>query len=228
MNKTPLVVALLFTAALAACGKKDTVNPQAASASASPAPAPAAVATPTAAPATDLTPEQQEHAAKQAKLDFATMEDRYINDAHGQWAQAAKASSTFGDDNGKTPSEFRFATNIAGAPDGKIWTNNHQDMGLDWIEATYAKPVAATEVRLVCDDICARSVTKLELQDTAGHWSTMWSGLNDVEPDGRGPRNWFVKTIPKTTYQVQAVKVTFANNVARGYKEVDALQLIGE
>ena len=66
------------------------------------------------------------------------------------------------------------------------------------------------------------------MQDATGHWNTLWSGLNDVPLEKRGPRNWFVKTFPKTTYPVQAVKVTFANNVERGYKEVDALQLIGE
>ena len=230
MNKTPLVAALLVTAMLAACGKKDKVDPPAA---ASTAPAPTAASAPPAipapAPTTEPTPEQQERAAKQARLDFATMEDGYINDARGQWAQAVKASSTFGDDNGKTPSEFSVATNIAGAPDDRRWMNNRPDMGFDWIEATYAKPVAATEVRLVCsNDACARSVSKLELQDATGHWNTLWSGLNDVPLEKRGPRNWFVKTFPKTTYPVQAVKVTFANNVERGYKEVDALQLIGE
>ena len=72
------------------------------------------------------------------------------------------------------------------------------------------------------------AVSKIELQDTQGNWNTVWSGLSDVQVDRRGNRTWFVNKFAKTAYQAKAVKITIANNVQRGYKVVDAVQLIGE
>jgi len=46
--------------------------------------------------------------------------------------------------------------------------------------------------------------------------------------DERGSRTWFVRSFEKTAYKVKAVKLTIANSVARGYKEVDAVQLVGD
>lgn len=161
-------------------------------------------------------------------MDYATMEDTYINDPKAQWAASGKASSTFGDDDGH-PSEVNVASNIVGALDTKSWTNNKQDVGLDWLEAGFAKPVSATEVRVVFDGgEGAEAVSKVELQDTQGSWHTVWSGLSDVKRDQRGNRTWFVKTFEKTPYQANAAKITIANNVQRGYKVVNAVQLVGE
>lgn len=225
----PRAVALLVTAlACTACGKKAAdATPESTAAApataASSAPAPAASGSPA-----DSTPEQRELAEKQAKLDYASMEDRNINDANGQWAASATASSTFGDDNGKEPSSSNLASNVAGAPDGSSWTNNHQDMGFDWLQTTYARPVHATEVRVVfANGEGAEAVNRVEVQGTDGTWSTVWSGISDVKRDARGSRTWFVRTFEKTPGTVNAVKVTIANNVARGYKVIDAVQLVG-
>jgi hypothetical protein len=219
----PLVplAALFLAAALAGCHKKPEVE--------APAPAPQAAApAPAPAPAAEPSDEDRHRAEKQAKLDYGTMEDGYINDAKGQWAASAKASSTFGDDNGRTPSQGSLPQNIVGAPDTNSWTNNHQDMGFDTVEATYAKPVSATEIRVVGNDNTAAAISKLEVQGADGAWTTVWSGLSDAKPEKRGPRDWFVKTFAKTAAPVNAVKVTLANNVASGYKEVNAIQLVGE
>lgn len=190
---------------------------------------PAAVAAPVPAPPPEAkpepTPEQAERAKKMAALDYATMEDRSINDPRAQWASSAKASSTFGAE--KAIDGQSGAHNAVGAVDGKYWRNNQQDIGFDWIEATFDKPVNATEVRVVFEDGAA-AMTRLELQDTDGKWNTVWSGLSEVKSDKRGARTWFVRSFDKTAYKVKAVKATLANNVERGYKTVDALQLVGD
>jgi hypothetical protein len=168
-------------------------------------------------------------AEKQKLMDYATMEDTYMNDPKAQWASTATASSTFGDEDGKTPSDSNLAKNVTGKVDGETWNNNNQDIGFDWIELGYEKPVAATEVRLVMPNGNApESISKVELQDTEGKWNTVWSGISDTKNDDRGRRTWFVKTFPKTAYQVKAVKYTLANNLIHGYKQVDAAQLVGE
>lgn len=214
---------MLAPLVLVACSKK---APDAAPAAVAP-PAPAAAAQPAAAVSEEnMTSEQRAMAKKQAALDYGRMEDNYLNDAKAQWASAAKASSTYGD---PAPSDSNLATNAIGALDGKEWTNNSMNVGFDWLEVGFAKPVFATELRAVItsgDEVGA--MNKLELQDTEGTWHTVWEGISDVKVDERGPRTWFVRSFPKTAYKVQAAKYTIANNVEPGYKNIDAVQLVGE
>ena len=209
--KTISRLAFLFAPLLlAACHKKEE-----------PAPAPAAAA---ADPA-KLTAEQAEQAERQAKLDYGTMEDKYINDPLAQWASGATASSSYGD---KAPDPYYLPTQMIGMADGKVWHNKSGDIGFEWVQLDYAKPVQATEVRLIVDSgDGVEALNKVELQDTDGKWTTIWSGLSEVKQDRRGNRTWFVRTFPKTAYKVKAVKYTVANNVKTGAKRFDAAQLVG-
>jgi hypothetical protein len=209
-----------------ACSKKDAA-PAAASPSAAPAVTPSATTTPTAAAPADSTDAQREQARKQAKLDYASMEDGYMNDATAQWAAAVTASSSFGQSRGEV-SQSNVPANVVGPIDDKSWTNDKQDVGFDWLEATMAKPVSATAVRVVTNSNGVESINKIELQDVGGAWHTVWTGLSDQKQDSRGSRTWFVKTFERTAFQAKAVKITFANNVSSGYKEVNAIQLVGQ
>ena len=221
MNKLTCTALLLAPLLIAACGKK---TPEA-------APAPAVVAAPAApAPAAtppELTEEQAALAEKQGKLDFSTMEDKYISDTRAQWASTASATSSFGGD--KAADSNLLPKNATGKVDDSSWTNNEQNIGFDSLELGYAKPVAATEVRMVTSDREAlEALTKLELQDTDGKWNVVWSGVSDAKKDQRGPRSWVVRSFEKTAYKVKGVRLTFANAVSSGYKTVDAVQLVGE
>ena len=161
-------------------------------------------------------------------MDYAVMEDKYLNDPRAQWATGGQASSTYGDGDGK-PSDTYSPKSAAGPVDGNYWSNSHSDLGFDWLEMAFARPVSATEVRIVfLGGKGAEAVNKLELQDTDGKWNTVWSGISDVKRDDRGGRTWFVRSFEKTAYKVKAVKFTIANNVQHGYKEVDAVQLVGD
>ncbi|NRR30314.1 hypothetical protein HSX11_08940 [Oxalobacteraceae bacterium] len=226
MNKNTTIALLMSSLLVTACHKKpkDEVPPPVPAVASAPDAAAAPAAAAPAAAAAD-----PEKAEKQSKLDYAVMEDGYINDAKAQWATGAKASSTFGDEDGKTPSDGNLASNIAGPADGKDWTNNKQDMGFDSVVLTYAKPVSATEVRLVLPSGSGvEAINKVELQDTTGKWNTVWTGVSDVKKDDRGNRTWFVRKFDKTPYKAQAVKVTIANNLQHDYKRIDAVQLVGE
>lgn len=223
MNSFSRYALILAPLVLVACHKKEPAAAPAPVVVAAPAPAPAAAPAPEPA---EETPEQRALANKQKALQYGQMEDQYINDPQAQWASTAKASSTFGD---PSPNQHNVASNATGKLDGNEWTNNNTDIGFDWLELGFAKPVAATEVRAVItsgDEVAA--MNKVELQDTEGKWHTVWEGISDVKPDERGPRTWFVKSFPKTAYKVQAVKYTIANNVEHGYKNIDAVQLVGE
>ncbi len=230
MNTISRFALLLTPMLLLACHKKEPAN---APAPVVIAPAPVAAPAPVTAPApaaidpANMTAEQRDQAEKQARFDYGTMEDKYINDPHGQWAATASASSTYGDP--KPDDSNRAQVGAVGPVDGKYWINFNIEIGFDWIEMGYAKPVNATEVRLVLHDgQGAEAISKVELQDTDGKWNTIWSGLSDVKADKRGARTWFIRTFPKTSYKVKGVKYTIANNVERVHKYVDAGQLIGD
>jgi hypothetical protein len=226
MKRTAALTTLILAAALVACQKseKTVETPVAAAPAATPAATPAPAAEP--APQTD---EQRELEKKQALLAFGVMEDKYLNDARGQWATEAKASSTYGDSNGQTPSKSNVAQNAVGAPDGDRWSNANTEKGFDWIEVGFAAPVNATEVRVVLPHgQGVEAVNKLELQDVDGKWVTVWEGLHNEKPDRRGDRTWFVRTFDKTTYKAKGARITYANNLHHDYKVVDAVQLIGD
>jgi hypothetical protein len=224
MKNSVALTLIMGTLVLSACGKKKEPVAQN-----TPAPA-AATQSMTPAPAAEPSQDDAERAKKQALLDYATVEDQYINDPHAQWAITASASSTFGDDNGAKPAESNAAANAIGPVDGKDWTNNHQDVGMDWLQLGFAKPVSATEVRVAFGErgAGAEAVSKVEVEDAQGHWVTVWSGLSDVKVDSRGTRTWFVRKFDKTQTPTKGVKITIANNVQRGYKVIDAVQLVGE
>jgi len=230
MKRNATIAVLISTMLLAACNKREKVEePPAPAAAPVAAPAPAAPAPVAATPPAEQTQEQRELARKQAALDYGVMEDKYINDPRAQWAVEAKASSVFGDDNGKIPSEVNLAKNAVGPADGHDWTNNSTDKGFDWIETTYVKPVNATEVRVIISGGAGvQAINKVELQEVDGKWNTVWTGINDVKADTRGNRTWFVRSFDKTTYKTKAVKVTYANNLDHDYKKVDAIQLVGD
>jgi hypothetical protein len=223
MNMTYRLAVLLAPLVLAACHKKAP----------DPAPTPVVVAAtqpatpPPAAEPAEMTQEQRDQRDKQERFDYGAMEDKYINDQHAQWAATASASSTYGAP--KPDDANRAQVGAIGPVDGKHWINNNIEIGFDWIELGYAKPVQASEVRLVLQDgQGAEAISKVELQDTDGKWNTIWSGLSDVKADRRGARTWFVRSFKPTPYKVKAVKYTIANNVERVYKYVDAAQLVGD
>lgn len=175
----------------------------------------------------EQTEEQQERAKKQALMDYAIMEDSYINDPKAQWVSAAKVSSIV--TSGSNSDGPLTTTDINGKVDGTSWTNNNQEIGFDWAELEFAKPVFATEVRLVIPyGEGVEAISKIELQDTTGKWNTIWSGISEQKQDQRGNRTWFIQKFDKTSYQVKAVKYTIANNLSFGYKRFDAAQLVGE
>lgn len=217
--------------ALAGCKKKPAEAETAAAASTPPAataPAPAPAPAPAAEPA-EMTREQREAAEKKAKLEYATMEDGYLNDAQAQWASSAKASSSFNEKKPPDDPKESRAWRATGRIDGNTWSQAQPDIGMDWLELGFDKPVQATAVRAVFTNSDAvEALAKVELIDEAGAAQTVWSGVSEDKRDKRGPRTWLIKTFPKTATKVKAVKLTFANNVSSGYKEVDAVQLVGQ
>ncbi len=227
MNRILMVLGVAAVLGITGCKKADA--PEAAaetgaetvtdSSAAGDAPAPES-----AAPADPAVSEAQ------AKLDYATMEDGLLNDANGQWASAATASWADGEAHKPevAPDAYGSPMTATGTPDGKYWILTQNRPGFDWLEASFDKPVSATEVRVAfMNGEGVEAINRIELIDIVGTAHVVWSGLSDAKQDKRGARTWFVRKFGATPYQTQKVKITIANNVQDGYKHVDAVQLVG-
>lgn len=173
-------------------------------------------------PAPEVSP--QERAA------YAAMEDRYLGDAGAQWAVSAKASTSLGERDKAAPGTYMEsrAWRAAGVADGNTWANDPQNGGVDWLELGFASAVRTSEIRVVLVGKAAVvAITRVDVIEEGGQPHTIWEGPSEVLPDRRGNRTWFVRQFEKTPYKVQGVKLTFANLMAPGPKEVDAVQLVG-
>ena len=225
MKNLTLIATLMLSLGVAACHKKEAKTEEPASA---PAVVQAPVATPAVTPSAEQSKEERERAEKQDALDFATMEDKYVNDPRAQWASSAKASTIYGQRDGKADDTY-LPKGATGPIDGKRWANDQTDLGFDWLELGFDKAVNATEIRVVFQfNDGVETISKVELQDTDGNWHTVWSGINDDKDGERVRRSWFVRTFEKTAYKVKGMKVTIANSLKGGHKKIEAVQLIGD
>ena len=163
--------------------------------------------------------------AKLAAADWALKQEEIKNDPNGQWAVQAKASSTYRDAQGD---EGWSANQATGAPnvetysdDAKAWAPKTEESGIEWLELKYAKPVHATEVR-VRESNNSGSIIKVELFDELGRAHALWAGS-----DPTTQLNYLIVKFPKTDFKTDRVKLTLATNVGPGWKEIDAVQLVG-
>jgi hypothetical protein len=147
-------------------------------------------------------------------------------DPRGQWAVAATASTQY------RPQDYS-AQQATGAPDvpaygddKRAWSPNAAERQLEWLELTYAQPVHATEVRVRQTFNPGTIVNVIAVEaDGTGHF--VWKGR---DPNAYAPKQigWFVVRFPKTPYLVQRVRVTLDTPAAKGWKQIDAVQLVGD
>jgi hypothetical protein len=158
-------------------------------------------------------------------VEWALKQDEIKNDPAGQWADSATASSAYNDASGQD----RFsAWQATGAPNvdqegdnGNAWASKTPDAGIEWIKLSFARPVAATGLR-IRENAGAGAVIKVDLLDTDGNQHPLWSGKDPTKGI-----NYLMLTFPKTGYKVKGVKITLATNLVPGYNEIDAVQLLG-
>lgn len=233
--KPALLAAALVTAlTLTACRNE-------AASDASPAasdPAVDATATDTAAPlqtapdaAAEPTAEDAAALEKQRAIDRALAEQVLLEDPNGQWATAARASSTYAtliksDTNDRTPEA------ATGAPDAQStgyeslgWQPEKDSAGIEWLELDYANPVHATAVR-VRQINAPGAIIRIELIDEAGARHTVWQGRDDTAYESN-QIGWLERTFDRTDYKAKGVRLTLATNAVSGHESIDAVQLVG-
>ena len=114
---------------------------------------------------------------------------------------------------------------VAGnSPDA--WCPANKTDGTDWLELTFAKPVHATEVRVRQND-AAGAIEKIEAIEPDSTAHVWWEGVDRYKAPAVREIVWFAVRVPKTPYLVARVKITLNLASGQGYKEIDAVQVVG-
>lgn len=231
---TALILALAIALSLGAC--RDAAAPDETAADA-PAPTPETVdanAEPLRTapePAPEPTAEALAAERKQRAIDRALAEQVLLEDPNGQWATAARASSTYATLI-KSDRIDRKPEAATGAPDAQStgydslgWQPEKSEAGIEWLELDYANPVHATAVR-VRQINAPGAVIRIELIDEAGARHTVWQGRDDTAYESN-QIGWLERTFDRTDYRARGVRLTLATNAVSGHESIDAVQLVG-
>jgi hypothetical protein len=147
-------------------------------------------------------------------------------DAAGQWAAGATAGSQYGNSG-------YAAIKATGAPDVPVfgdspsaWCPAGKNSGTDWLEISFAKPIRATEVR-VRQTNAPGGITRIEAIDPGGTAHVWWVGDDPYKPSAVRETVWFGVRVPPTAYLVAKVKITLILAAVPGWKQIDAVQLVG-
>ncbi len=147
-------------------------------------------------------------------------------EANGQWAASARAGSQYSNPN-------YGAMKATGSPDVPVtgdspsaWCPAAQSGGNDWLEVSFARPVYATEVR-VRQSNCPGAIVKIEAFEADGTAHVWWEGTDAYKPSAVRDIVWFSVRVPKTDYLVAKVKITLNLAAVLGWKQIDAVQLVG-
>ncbi len=125
------------------------------------------------------------------------------------------------------------AVKMIGAPElnlggdsGDAWCHSSSATGLEWIELTYSNPVYATEVR-VRQNNAPGTIVMVEAIEPDGTHHTWWNGVDPYVPTDKRNLAWFTVRVPATSYRVSKMRISLNLDAVSGWKEIDAVQLVG-
>lgn len=173
----------------------------------------------------------KEQNEKEIKVKEALDEERIVNDTSGQWAISASASSSYsGDKKGKdvnySPEQMTGKPDVENYSDnGKAWTSQEADKGVEWVILNYEKPVNATEIR-IRQTYNPGAIIKVELFDEKGKSHPIFEGVDKTKYDPNKIQYLKLK-FDSTEYKTKSIKITLATNSVPGWNEIDAVQLVG-
>lgn len=228
MRTHQILTAMAVAIVLTGCAKQEATDEPASAADTAAAADAATTAAPATAPAA-AAEEDPETVKKRRQVEFALAEEALVNDARGQWATTATATSSYND--AQEPAIYS-AFQVTGAPNvpafgnsGNAWCPKESDAGIERLEVGFGKPVNATEIR-IRQNSAPGAIIKVELVDETGKAHTVYEGIDATKYDEFN--FWFKAAFEKTPYKVTGAKITLATNAVSGWNEIDAVQLIGD
>ncbi len=109
----------------------------------------------------------------------------------------------------------------AGRDDARAWAPRGPQCGVQWLELVYDSPLRASGVRI--HEVCtAGGVREVVARDEAGVEHVLWSGIDPLsKPDV------LALDFEPTPYRVQRLRIVIDTERSAGWKEIDAVQLVG-
>ena len=153
-------------------------------------------------------------------------EANILADPRGQWATTATASSEYGKDR-YNAAQATGVPNVATYSDNpNAWCYGGSTGSEVWLEVGFAQPIRATELR-VRQSYTPGALVKVEALAADGHAHVLWEGL-DQNSYPKDQISWFVLRFPATPFLIQHVKLTLNVSITPGWKQIDAVQLVGD
>lgn len=153
-------------------------------------------------------------------------EEKFLADPAGQWAAGAAAGSQYSSPN-YAPAKMTGPPDVPVAGDSvNAWCHGSASNATEWVELTFAKPVRATEVR-VRQNNAPGTIAKVEAVAPDGTVYLWWEGADPFKAPAQATLAWFAVRVPRTDYRVAKVRLTLNLAAAPGWKEIDAVQLVG-
>lgn len=191
-------------------------------------PEPSSSSTPATAPANSVPPVAGTAAGGVIVLSTELIDAKIIADPTGQWAVMAMASSQYGPSK-YAPAQATGAPNISLGMAGdnpEAWCPLNKNNGTEWLEVTFAKPVHATEVR-VRQNNAPGAIARIEAIEPDGTAHVWWEGVDPYKQPAIREIVWFAVHVPQTAYLVAKVRITLNLATVSGWKQIDAVQLVG-
>lgn len=197
-------------------------------AAASGAPAPA-----TSTPAADsAVSEEANPAAPAVRIDKVTLvptgdvdEAGILADPAAQWASTAIASSEYGRDRYNAMQATGVPNVPAYSDHPNAWCHSGASVSHEWLELGFASPANATGIH-IRQTYTPGTLSKIEAFGVDGMATVLWEG-KDPNAYPRGQIGWFVLHFPETEFAVARVRLTLNVSAISGWKQIDAVQLVG-
>lgn len=151
-----------------------------------------------------------------------------LADKAGQWAVAAEAGSQYGGGAQYSPKQATGAPDVPQADDhGNAWCPARRTGGTEWLELTYERPVIPQEVR-VRQSYGAVGIIKIEGIEPDGARHVLWEGRDPDAAEHVREIKWFVVRAGKLDKPVNKLRLTINLDAHSGWKQIDAVQLVGQ
>jgi hypothetical protein len=151
---------------------------------------------------------------------------KILADVAGQWAATAQAKSSYSNPN-YGAAKATGEPNVGVAGDSiEAWCPGTQNTGTDWLEVRFAQPARAVEVR-VRQNHSPGAIAKVEVFEPDGTGHLWWEGKDTFVAPAVREVAWFAVRVPPTGYAVAKVRITLNLAAVSGWKQIDAVQLVG-
>lgn len=165
-----------------------------------------------------------------AAREVADHDDPAIDAFVAQWRQRetdAEVAALLGAVGSALPRAGWSPRQATGAPDAdpgrddpNAWAPRNPEMGVQWLQLTYATPMRVNGVR-VFEVNAPGAIAAVRARSADGSWVLLWQGT----AGGGGKPVWI--GFPLTSFDVRVLRIEVDTDRTPGWNEIDAVELVG-